>query len=114
MFGGLAFLVNGNMSVAASSKGGLLVRVQPAQTMALARKPHASPMEMRGRPMEGWLRVTEAGVKTDKALALWVKLSVGFARGLPPKDRAKARPMKRSVTMKVPKPSKASKARARR
>lgn len=90
MFGGLAFLVNGNMSVAASSKGGLLLRVQPAQTMALAKKPHASPMEMRGRPMEGWLRVDESGVKTDKGLAPWVELSVGFARSLPPKDKSKS------------------------
>lgn len=89
MFGGLAFLVNGNMSVAASSKGGLLLRVEPAKTMALAKKPHASPMEMRGRPMEGWLRVAEAGVKTDKGLAPWVKLSVAFARSLPPKAKPK-------------------------
>lgn len=89
MFGGLAFLVNGNMSVAASSKGGLLLRVQPAQTMTLAKKPHAAPMEMRGRPMEGWLRVAEAGIKTDKGLAPWVKLSVAFARSLPPKAKSK-------------------------
>jgi TfoX/Sxy family transcriptional regulator of competence genes len=109
MFGGLAFLVNGNMSVAASSKGGLLLRVQPAQTMALAKKPHASPMEMRGRPMEGWLRVAEAGVKTDKGLAPWVKLSVAFARGLPPKDKGKSK-----STTKPPKSAKPAKARARR
>ncbi len=89
MFGGLAFLVNGNMSVAASSKGGLLLRVEPAQTMALAKKPHASPMEMRGRPMEGWLRVAEAGVKTDKGLARWVKLCFGFGGSLPPTDNSK-------------------------
>ena len=95
MFGGLAFLVNGNMSVAASSKGGLLLRVEPAQTMALAKKPHASPMEMRGRPMEGWLRVAEAAVKTDKGLAPWVELSVRFARSLPPKDKSKS--MKKSA-----------------
>ena len=88
MFGGLAFLVNGNMSVSASSKGGLLLRVEPAQTMTLAKKPHAEPFEMRGKPMEGWLRVDEAGVKTDKGLAPWVKLSVAFARSLPPKDKA--------------------------
>jgi hypothetical protein len=106
MFGGLAFLVNGNMSVAASSKGGLLLRVEPAQTMALAKKPHASPMEMRGRPMEGWLRVAEAGIKTDKGLAPWVELSVGFARSLPPKDKAK--PKRKAATAKQ------SKARARR
>jgi TfoX/Sxy family transcriptional regulator of competence genes len=104
MFGGLAFLVNGNMSVAASSKGGLLLRVEPARTMTLAKKPHASPMEMRGRPMEGWLRVAEAGVKTDKGLAPWVKLGVAFARSLPPKDKTKARPMKRAGAKKATSP----------
>jgi hypothetical protein len=87
MFGGLAFLVNGNMSVAASSKGGLLLRVEPAQTMTLAKKPHAKPFEMRGKPMEGWLRVDPAGVTTDKGLAPWVKLSVAYARSLPPKEK---------------------------
>jgi hypothetical protein len=92
MFGGLAFLVNGNMSVAASSKGGLLLRVEPAETMALAKKPHAKPFEMRGKPMEGWLRVDAAGVTTDKGLAPWVKLSVAFARSLPPKAKG-AKPM---------------------
>ena len=97
MFGGLAFLVNGNMSVAASSKGGLLLRVEPGQTMTLAKRPHASPMEMRGRPMEGWLRVAEAGVTTDKGLAPWVEVSVGFARSLPPKDKSKSKPMKKTA-----------------
>ena len=97
MFGGLAFLVNGNMSVAASSKGGLLLRVEPAQTMALAKKPHAQPFEMHGRPMEGWLRVDADGVTTDKGLAPWVKLSVEFARCLPPKDKSKSKPMKKTA-----------------
>lgn len=93
MFGGLAFLVNGNMSVAASGKGGLLLRVEPAQTMTLAKKPHVQPFEMRGRPMEGWLRVEPAGVTTDKRLKPWVDRSVAFARSLPPKVKSKARPM---------------------
>jgi TfoX/Sxy family transcriptional regulator of competence genes len=93
MFGGLAFLVNGNMAVAVSSKGGLLLRVEPAHTNALAKKPHAEPFEMRGKPMRGWLRVDADGVKTDKSLKAWVDLSVAFARSLPPKDKAKARPI---------------------
>jgi hypothetical protein len=108
MFGGLAFLVNGNMSVAASSKGGLLLRVEPAQTMTLAKKPHATPFEMRGKPMEGWLRVEPAGVTTDKGLAPWVKLSVAFARSLPPKAKG-AKPMVKSRSAaKASKPAKLS------
>ena len=57
MFGGLAFLINGNMSVSASGQGGLLLRVDPDETDRLAEQPHAEPMVMRGRPMQGWLRV---------------------------------------------------------
>jgi hypothetical protein len=91
MFGGLAFLVNGNMAVAASRTGGLLLRCDPAQTIALHKKPHAEPFVMRGKPMEGWLRVGPAGVKTDRALAPWVALSVAFARTLPAKAKAKAK-----------------------
>ncbi|HUS32920.1 MAG TPA: TfoX/Sxy family protein [Kofleriaceae bacterium] len=101
MFGGLAFLVNGNMSVAASSKGGLLLRVEPAQTMTHAKKPHAKPFDMRGKPMEGWLRVEPSGVTTDKGLAPWVKLSVAFARSLPPKAKSKTA-MKTKPTAKRP------------
>ena len=57
MFGGLAFLINGNMAVSASSQGGLLLRVDPADTEPLVREPHARRFEMRGREMDGWLRV---------------------------------------------------------
>ena len=85
MFGGLAFLIRGNMSVTASSKGGLLLRVEPARTAALAKKPHAEPFVMRGRPMEGWLRVDAEGVRTKKQLQAWVDVSVAFARSLPAK-----------------------------
>jgi TfoX/Sxy family transcriptional regulator of competence genes len=85
MFGGLAFLIGGNMSVSVSSKGGLLLRVEPAKTMALAKKPHAAPFVMRGRPMEGWLRVDAEGVRTKKQLQAWVDVSVAFARSLPAK-----------------------------
>ena len=85
MFGGLAFLVGGNMSVAASGQGGLLVRVDPEETDSLAAKPHAGPMVMRGREMQGWLRVDDEGVRTKRQLEPWVKRGVAYARSLPPK-----------------------------
>ena len=85
MFGGLAFLVAGNMAVAASGQGGLMVRVDPANTDALVEKPHARPFEMRGRPMRGWLRVDAEGVRTKRQLEPWVKRGVAYARSLPPK-----------------------------
>lgn len=87
MFGGLAFLVNGNMAVAASGQGGLLVRVDPADSEALVRDTPATPMEMRGRSMAGWLRVEVGDVATDGALRDWVERGVGYARTLPPKRR---------------------------
>jgi hypothetical protein len=85
MFGGLAFLVAGNMAVAASGQGGLMVRVEPGETEALAAKPHAGPFEMRGRPMRGWLRVESEGVRTKRQLEPWVKRGVAYARSLPAK-----------------------------
>ena len=85
MFGGLAFLVNGNMSVAASGQGGLLVRVDPKDTDELLAKPHAQPFEMRGRPMDGWLRVDAEGARTKRQLEPWVRRGVTYARSLPPK-----------------------------
>ncbi len=85
MFGGLAFLVAGNMSVAASGEGGLMVRVEPDETDALVAEPHAHPFEMRGRPMQGWLRVDARGVQTKRQLAPWVRRGVAYARSLPPK-----------------------------
>jgi TfoX/Sxy family transcriptional regulator of competence genes len=85
MFGGLAFLVGGNMSVAASGQGGLMVRVDPDETDALLSKPHAGPMEMRGRSMQGWLRVDAEGVGTKRQLEPWVRRGVAYARTLPPK-----------------------------
>jgi TfoX/Sxy family transcriptional regulator of competence genes len=84
MFGGLAFLMNGNMCVSASGRGGLLLRIDPANTAALA-KPHAAPMKMRGRTMAGWVVVAPEGIKTARELAAWVKLGVAYARTLPPK-----------------------------
>ncbi len=73
MFGGLAFLVNGNMSVAASGQGGLLVRVPPDDTESLLEGKHVEPMVMRGRELRGWLRVDAEGVRTDQKLEAWVE-----------------------------------------
>lgn len=93
MFGGLAFLLAGNMSVAASSEGGLLVRVPPEQTAALLREPGAGAMQMGGRgPMRGWLRVDADVLDDDAVLAAWVHRGVSFARSLPAKaSRVSAR-----------------------
>jgi TfoX/Sxy family transcriptional regulator of competence genes len=85
MFGGLAFLVGGNMAVAASGQGGLLVRVDPEEGRRLVESTSAQPMEMRGRQMAGWLRVAADDVQTDDALAAWVDRGVSYARSLPPK-----------------------------
>jgi TfoX N-terminal domain len=86
MFGGLAFLVGGNMSVAASGQGGLMVRCDPEQTDALTKKRHAKPFEMRGREMDGWLRVDDDGLRTKRELEPWVRIGVDYARSLPPKS----------------------------
>jgi TfoX/Sxy family transcriptional regulator of competence genes len=85
MFGGLAFLINGNMAVSASGQGGLLLRVDPADTEALVQDPHARRFEMRGREMDGWLRVDDQGVATEQELTRWVGHGVGYARSLPPR-----------------------------
>ena len=85
MFGGLAFLVNGNMAVAASGQGGILVRADPAKADALVEATNARPMEMRGRPMRGWLRVDAHDVRARRDLARWVRIGVAYAASLPPK-----------------------------
>jgi hypothetical protein len=85
MFGGLAFLIGGNMSVAASGQGGLMVRVPPDDTEALLREPGAEVFEMRGRSMQGWLRVQGAVLDDDTSLAAWVRRGVTYAKSLPPK-----------------------------
>ena len=87
MFGGLAFLIDGNMSVGVSGRGGLMVRVDPDESEALIAKPHARPFEMRGREMRGWLRVDAEGVRTTRKLEPWVRRGVAYARSLPPKGR---------------------------
>lgn len=85
MFGGLAFLINGHMAVAVSGQGGLLLRVDPAQTDALARRPHADRFVMHGREMNGWLRVDSPAVHDETDLERWVHLGVTYVRSLPPK-----------------------------
>jgi TfoX/Sxy family transcriptional regulator of competence genes len=85
MFGGLAFLINGNMSVAASGQGGLMLRVEPSETEALLAKPHAHPFDMRGKQMKGWLRIESEGVRTKRQLERWVSRGVDYARSLPAK-----------------------------
>jgi TfoX/Sxy family transcriptional regulator of competence genes len=85
MFGGLAFLIAGNMSVAVSGRGGLLVRVEARETAALLAKPHAQPFVMREREMQGWVRVDAEGVRTKRTLEPWLRRGVGYARSLPPK-----------------------------
>jgi TfoX/Sxy family transcriptional regulator of competence genes len=87
MFGGLAFLAGGHMAVAASGQGGILVRVDPDVADDLVATTSAHVMEMRGRPMSGWLRVDAEDVAADPELAAWVERGVGYARSLPPKRR---------------------------
>ena len=86
MFGGLAFLLGGNMAIAASGQGGILVRVDPEQSDALVAAGDAYVMEMRGRQMAGWLRVDSEHLQTDGELAKWVELGTGYARSLPAKQ----------------------------
>jgi TfoX/Sxy family transcriptional regulator of competence genes len=85
MFGGLAFLINGNMSVAASGRGGLMVRVPPEETDKLLARDHVEPMVMAGRETRGWLRVAVDGVKSKRQLQAWVSRGVDYAKRLPPK-----------------------------
>jgi TfoX/Sxy family transcriptional regulator of competence genes len=86
MFGGLAFLLGGHMSVSASGQGGLLVRVDPADSDALLDEPGVTLMQMGNRkPMNGWLRVAPEAVRDDAALARWVERGLAHARSLPPK-----------------------------
>jgi hypothetical protein len=90
MFGGLAFLIGGNMAIAASGAGGALVRADPAQSGKICATTTARPMEMRGREMPGWLRVDTADLRTKRQLAKWVTLGTTYARSLPPKARKRA------------------------
>lgn len=85
MFGGLAFLIGGNMAAAASGQGGILLRVDPAETESLVAAPHVDRFEMRGRAMDGWLRVDLEAVESDDDLERWLAHGVAYARSLPPK-----------------------------
>lgn len=85
MFGGLAFLIDGKMAVSASRQGGLLLRVDPAQTESLVTDPHARRFEMRGREMDGWLRIDADGLDRDDTLRHWVGYGLRYARSLPAK-----------------------------
>lgn len=85
MFGGLAFMINGNLSVSVSGRGGLMLRVDPADADELLAKPYAQPLEMRGREMRGWLRVQQEGLASRRQLERWVARGVDYARSLPGK-----------------------------
>ena len=85
MFGGHAFLVGGNMAIAASGQGGILVRVDPEESSKLVEKTPAETMVMRGRPMEGWLRIAAEHVQTKQSLTTWVKRGTNYAASLPAK-----------------------------
>ena len=85
MFGGLAFLVRGNMAIAASGQGGALVRVDPAEADGLVDTTTAEIAVMQGRPMSGWLRVPPEGLRSEQQIAEWVRIGAGYARSLPAK-----------------------------
>jgi TfoX/Sxy family transcriptional regulator of competence genes len=85
MFGGLAFLIGGNMAVAASGQGGALVRVDPTRSEKLVATTNARFMEMRGREMQGWLRIDAEDVRSKRELAKWVEIGAKYARSLPAK-----------------------------
>jgi TfoX/Sxy family transcriptional regulator of competence genes len=85
MFGGLAFLIGGNMAIAASGQGGLLVRCDPGESDSIVAKTKAELMVMRGKAMQGWLRVGAEHVRTERELERWVETGAGYARSLPMK-----------------------------
>lgn len=85
MFGGLAFLIGGHLAIGASGQGGIMVRVEPTQTEKLLATTAATPMVMRGRELEGWVRVGAEDVRTKRQLETWANRGVGYARSLPPK-----------------------------
>jgi hypothetical protein len=85
MFGGLAFLIGGNMAVSASGQGGLLLRVDPTMTEELIAAPGVERFEMRGRSMDGWLRVAPEAIESEAELERWVRHGVSYARSLPAK-----------------------------
>ena len=84
MFGGVGFLLNGNMACGVNQDD-LIVRVDPEKHSPLLKKPHTKPFDLTGKPMKGWLLVEADGVKTEKQLSTWIKEGVDFALTLPPK-----------------------------
>jgi len=91
MFGGLAFMIGGHMAVAANSRGGLLVRVDPEASAALVGSTPARPMVMQGRSMTGWLELDADDVRTARQLTPWVRRARAYVATLPPKAAAKKR-----------------------
>ncbi len=89
MFGGLAFMIGGNLAMGVSGQGGLMLRCDPAETDALLEQPHAGPFEMRGRALDGWLRVDADGVRTKRQLERWVRVGLAYARSLPVKGEGR-------------------------
>jgi TfoX/Sxy family transcriptional regulator of competence genes len=85
MFGGLAFLIRGNVAVTASHRGGLMIRVDPANAAEPVARTNASQIEMRGRAMPGWLHVRDSDLRTKRQLTRWVELAATYTRALPPK-----------------------------
>jgi TfoX/Sxy family transcriptional regulator of competence genes len=91
MFGGLAFLVGGHLAIAASRQGGVLVRVDPITSDALVARARARHAVMKGRPMDGWLRIDGDHLRTKRQLARWVRRGADYARSMPPKERTPKR-----------------------
>jgi TfoX/Sxy family transcriptional regulator of competence genes len=85
MFGGLAFLRHGHMTISASGRGGVMLRVDPDEAPDALKRPHTEIVVMRGREMPGWIRVHPDGVKTKRQLEPWVRRALKYTRTLPPK-----------------------------
>jgi len=101
MFGGLAFMLNGHLTVAVSGRGGLLVRTGPdGEDDALAHS-HTSVMVMRGRPMSGWIRVSDEGLTTTGNVVIWTQRAVSFVRTLPPKQLGECQPRSGSARERI-------------
>ncbi|MDQ4503066.1 TfoX/Sxy family protein [Sinomonas sp. ASV322] len=85
MFGGLAFLIGGNMAVSASGNGGMLLRAEPEASDELCATTGVERAVMRGKAMDGWLRVADEAIDTDEDLERWVQVGIDYASSLPPK-----------------------------
>jgi len=89
MFGGLAFLIRGNMAISASGQGGILVHVDPERSAGLVATTAATTAVMQGREMPGWLRVSPEHLATDDDLSEWIEIAIAYARSQPSKNRKK-------------------------